>query len=168
MLEILVGPIASGKSTYCREAAKEGAIILNDDSIITAIHGGDYKLYRKNLKPLYKSIENTAISTALAMGLRVVVDRPNHSRRMRRRYIGLGHSFDVPVRLVIFQRESPEVHASRRFNGDSRGHSLDYWVSVAKAHDALYEVPEQSTEQYDELVVVEWCPPGHLVKRSQS
>jgi predicted kinase len=153
-LELLVGPIASGKSTYCRKAASEGAIILNDDSIVTAVHGGDYRLYNESLKPLYKSIENTLVCTALAMGQRLVIDRPNHSIRMRRRYIGLAHSFDATVELVMFKRELPEVHGERRFNSDSRGHTLDYWVDVARYHDSIYQPPDKTIEQFDDLI--EW------------
>jgi predicted kinase len=153
-VELLVGPIASGKSTYCRKAASEGAIILNDDSIVTAVHGGDYRLYSKSLKPLYKSIENTIVSVALAMGLRLVIDRPNHSAKMRRRYIGLAHSFDCNVEIVLFKRESPEVHAQRRFDSDSRGKTLDHWIDAARYHESIYEPPNQSVEQFDTLV--EW------------
>lgn len=153
-LELLVGPIASGKSTYCRKAAQEGAIILNDDSIVTGIHAGDYRLYKEALKPLYKTVETSVVTTALAMGLRVVVDRPNHSRKMRRRFIGLAHSLDATVQLVMFKRETPEIHGERRFKSDCRGHSLDYWVDVARVHDRIYEPPDQLIEQFDE--VVEW------------
>ena len=153
-LELLCGPIASGKSTYCRTAAKEGAIILNDDSIVNAVHAGDYCLYNESLKPLYKSVENTLVCTALAMGLRLVIDRPNHSIRMRRRYIGLAHSFDATVELVMFKREIPEVHGERRFNSDSRGHTLDYWTNVARYHDSIYQPPDKTIEQFDSLI--EW------------
>jgi predicted kinase len=160
-LELLVGPIASGKSTYCRKAAKDGAIILNDDSIVTAVHGGDYRLYCESLKPLYKAVENSLLSTALAMGLRVVVDRPNHSVKMRRRFIGLAHSFDVPVTIVMFKRESPEVHGERRYLSDPRGYDLDYWVNVARYHDQVYEPPNQVVEHFDALT--EWVfDPGCL------
>jgi predicted kinase len=157
-LELLVGPIASGKSTYCRQAAKEGAIIVNDDSIVHAIHAHDYQLYEETLKPLYKSIENNIITMALTMGRRVVIDRPNHSIAMRRRYIGLAHSFDTPVRLVMFERYSPEVHGERRFKSDSRGNSLECWIAIAKTHDSLYETPNQEVEHFDEQVF--WEFPG--------
>jgi len=150
-LELLIGPIASGKSTYCRKAADEGAIILNDDSIVTAVHGGDYRLYSKLLKPLYKSVENTIVCTALVMGLHLIVDRPNHSIKMRRRYIGLAHSFDATVELVMFKREDPEIHAERRFKSDPRGHSLCYWIDVADYHEFIYEPPNQDIEQFDEI-----------------
>lgn len=153
-LELLCGPIASGKSTYSRKAASEGAIILNDDSIVNAVHGGDYCLYKKSLKPLYKSIENTLVCTALSMGLRVVIDRPNYSIKMRRRYIGLAHSLDAKVEIVMFKRESPEVHGNRRFNSDSRGHTLDYWIDAARHHESLYQPPDQTIEQFDSLI--EW------------
>lgn len=151
-LEILVGPIASGKSTYCRAAATTGAVILNDDSIVTAIHGGDYRRYNKKLKPLYKCVENTLVSTALAMGLRVVIDRPNYSINMRRRYIGLAKSFDTRVKLVMFERAAPEIHGERRFKSDPRGHDLDYWIEVARLHESWYEEPNQQIEGFDELV----------------
>ena len=153
-MEILVGPVASGKSTYCRNAANEGAIILNDDSIVVAVHGGDYTLYKKEFKPLYKSIENNIVGTALAMNLRVIIDRPNHSRKMRRRYIGMAHSFDAEVEVVVFKRESPEVHGRRRFESDSRGHSLEYWIEAARYHESLFDTPDKSIEQFDKIF--EW------------
>lgn len=157
-LDLLCGPIASGKSTYCRQAAQDGAIILNDDSIVTSVHAGDYRLYNEKLKPLYKSVENSLVCTTLAMGLRLVVDRPNHTMKMRRRYIGLAHSFDIPVRLVMFKREIPQVHGERRFKSDARGHSLDYWVKVAEYHDKIFEVPDASVEQFDELIEWDFVP----------
>ena len=152
MLDILVGAISSGKSTYSREQAKKGAIILNDDALVVALHG-DYRFYDKNLKPLYKSIENQIISSALTLRRDVIVDRPNHSRQMRRRYIGLAHSFDVLVRLVLFERQTPEIHAQRRFESDSRGHSYAYWLEVAQHHDRIFEYPSED-EGFDEIL--EW------------
>ena len=150
-MELLLGPIASGKSTYCRQAADEGAIIVNDDAIVMAIHGGDYRLYKESLKPLYKNIENSIIGIALSMGLRVVVDRPNHSIQMRNRYVALGNSFDVPVDFIMFKRELPNVHAERRFVNDARGHSLDYWINVAIAHNSLYEAPCAAIENFSNI-----------------
>ena len=48
MIYVLVGPIASGKSTYAQKMAVErGALIVNDDSIVTAIQG-ENTLYNKS------------------------------------------------------------------------------------------------------------------------
>lgn len=153
-MQVLCGQIASGKSTYCRQAANHGAIILNDDSIVTALHAGNYKLYKKELKPLYKSIENCLISTSLSMGLSIVVDRPNFSVNMRKRYISIAKSFDCPVKIVLFKREDPEIHGRRRFESESRGHTLEYWTNVAKEHERLFEFPNKELEGFDEIF--EW------------
>ena len=153
-LDILCGPIASGKSSYCSHAVEEAALIVNDDDLVLAIHGGVHGLYSKDLKPLYKAVENTIIQVGLTMGRWVIVDRPNYSRAMRRRYIGLAKSLDVSVRVVMLPRESPETHARRRANTAGRNYSYDDWLEVAREHEALYEVPCQSEEGFDELTEV--------------
>jgi len=52
-IQILVGMIASGKSTYSKHAARLGFIVVNDDAIVNAVHGEDYTLYDKKLKLLW-------------------------------------------------------------------------------------------------------------------
>ena len=151
-LELLVGNIASGKSTYCKKAADEGFIIINDDAIVNAVHAGNYKLYNEDLKPLYKSTENAILNTALAMKQSVIIDRPNHTAAMRRRYIGIAHSFDVPVHVVMFAWAEPEVHAQRRFDSDSRGLTLEDWLYVANYHQDNYEEPDLLAEELQEIV----------------
>lgn len=155
-LELLVGNIASGKSTYCKESAENGNIIVNDDAIVNVVHAGNYKLYRKEFKPIYKSAENAILSTALVMGHSVTIDRPNHTIAMRRRYIGLAKSFDADVKIIMFKWDTPEIHARRRFESDSRGLSYEYWLEVARKHADNYEPPNVDVENYDELVSFEF------------
>lgn len=150
-LEILCGPIASGKSSYCRQRANEGAIIINDDAIVTALHGGNYALYTDTCKPLYKSVEMSILTHALSMGKDVIIDRPCCKKATRSRYIELARSLDVPVYGYKFKRCAPEVHAERRMKSDGRGHDLAYWVKVAKAHEEMFEEPTLD-EGYTELV----------------
>lgn len=141
-LQVLVGMIASGKSTYARSAAKKGVICMNDDAIVNMLHADDYTLYNKELKVLYKSIENHVIGTGLAMNKIVLVDRGlNVSINGRRRWLALANSFDVICEAIVLQNEGPEVHARRRFETDSRGHPYAYWERVAKIHDSLWAKP---------------------------
>ena len=141
IVEVLIGPIGSGKSTYSRKRAKEGFIIINDDAIINALHCNFYDLYSDELKPLYKGIENVALHTALSLGKSVIIDRPNYSKGMRRRYIAIANSLDVPVIGVRFKDEGAEVHSSRRMKSDGRGGKQEYWEMVYNAHKGLYEEP---------------------------
>lgn len=140
-LFILCGMIASGKSTYSKNAARVGVITLNDDAIVNMLHADEYTLYDKRLKVLYKSIENHVVGTALAMNRVVIVDRGlSVGVRGRKRWIALAHSFDVPCEAIVFKNEGPEVHARRRAL-DSRGHAYEYWLRVAERHQSEYKEP---------------------------
>lgn len=139
---VLCGPIASGKSTYCKNAALNGNIIVNDDSIVNMLHANNYRLYDKNLKILYKSVENLIISMSLSMGRTVVVDRGlNIGVQGRQRWIALARSFDVPCEAVVFENQGPDVHAQRRMKHDGRGYDFDYWYRVANVHQEQYRHP---------------------------
>jgi predicted kinase len=153
-IEILVGPIASGKSTYSKHRASQGAIIINDDAIVNAVHSNLYKLYHVSLKPLYKAVENTILQTALTLNRDVIIDRPNYSRAMRRRYIGIAKSLDAEIKIIVFPRSSLEVHVNRRMQSNSRGFSYEEWLEAARAHDAQYEEPSK-LDEVDEIVLLD-------------
>jgi predicted kinase len=142
MIVLLVGCISSGKSTWSRKRASEGWITINDDNIITLLHGGDYTLYNKALKPFYKSIESHILHMAVAMGLNVIVDKGvNISRRARSRWIALAKSLDTPIEARVFPKFSPEIHAKKRFESDARGKSYKDWLEAAQKHEKEYEIP---------------------------
>ena len=141
-LEILIGTIASGKSTYCTKRAEQGAIIVNDDAIVTALHGGNYKLYNKNLKPLYKAVELSIMMHSLIGGLDVVIDRPNLTRASRAKYLAPAVAMEFQVGFVVFPFKEPKVHAIRRCTDNTRGYDFAYWRRVAEHQIGQYEPPE--------------------------
>jgi predicted kinase len=152
MMEILIGPMCSGKSTYAAKCAKQGAIIVNDDALVTAFHGGDYTLYDKKLKPLYRRAELNAIIDAIAVGRDVVVDRANCMRvECRQKYIGLAKSLSQKVMAAMFDNLGPDVHAARRLSADARGLSWTHWLEAARRHQDQYTAPTL-TEGFDEIV----------------
>ncbi len=156
MIEVLVGMISSGKSTWAKNRAKEGWLIMNDDGIVNVLHANEYTLYDKNLRPLYKGIEDHILHSVVLLGRNLVIDRGlDICDKARQRWIILGRSLDVPVRAVMFERFIPEVHAARRFASDSRGHTREYWADVAKAHDARFVVPTLS-EGFSEVLIKKW------------
>lgn len=158
MIEILIGNIASGKSTYCLNRTKQGAVILNDDAIVNGIHCDQYDLYDKSLKPLYKAVENQIVISSLMLGRDVVVDRGlNLTPGSRRRFIGLGHSLDSEVVAVVFPFKDPQVHADRRKGHDLRNHTVEYWLKVATVFNNKY-VPPSVDEGFDRII---WDFNGH-------
>lgn len=141
MITLLVGPIASGKTTFCLAEAKKGEIIVNGDSIVESVHGGVYTEYDKSLKLLYKSIEHQILQTAIALGKNVTVDATHSTKSSRNRYLSLAKTLDTEVRCVTFKREDPEVHGRRRYESDSRGVSLEEWIKIAQYHESIFEPP---------------------------
>jgi len=159
-LYILYGPIASGKSTYAREAADGGAVIVNDDAIVTALHGGNYQGYIDELKPLYKATQTSIITHTLAMGLwDVVVDSTGLRRATRDRLRLLGEAFDVPVNLVVFREGIfwGEEDGDRRYDADPRGHTRLYWRKVGEAHAKKLEpLTANETRVYNHVLWIPW------------
>lgn len=151
-VEILIGNIASGKSTYCRKRAKEGAIVVNDDAIVNGVHCDIYTLYSKELKPLYKAVENCIVISAIMLGRDVVIDRGvNITPHSRRRFIGLSNSLDAKVTAVVFKFCDPAIHAERRAKDNLRGYPFEYWLEVAKNFHNKLILPEKH-EGFDDIV----------------
>lgn len=115
---------------------------MNDDAIVNMLHADDYKLYDKYLKILYKTLENDVVSLGLCIGRTVLVDRGlNVSRKGRQRWVALARSFDVPCEAIVFSKDTPDVHAMRRFKSNARGHPIGYWLNVANEHNKIYSEP---------------------------
>lgn len=139
---LLYGTIASGKSTYAKNAANAGFITINDDNIVTLLHGGDYSLYDKQLKTLYKSIENHILYTSIMANKSVVIDKGTLiSRHARSRFISIANSLDILCDVITFPQYDAKTHALRRYNSDSRGCTLEQWEKTAQFHIKNAEYP---------------------------
>jgi predicted kinase len=156
MMQLLIGLIASGKSTYTRKQAKQGSLVICDDMVVNLVHGNEYTLYDTELKPLYKTIENLVVGMAGTLKRDIVVDSGrNVNANTRKRWICLARSFDMHCRAIVFPRDNVEVHALRRFKNDHRGHSYDYWLEVVKKHNSMYTSPSLE-EGIDEIIPITW------------
>lgn len=162
-LKILVGNIASGKSTYCKKHGREpNTVVFNDDNLCYMLHGGQH-YYDRSLFKLYKNCEKVLVEECLLLGCSIIIDRPNMSVKTRNKYIehakGIsfwsrptGHRYEVMC--VQFPMESIDVHAKRRFESDNRGLSLDAWKRCALRHQREYEKPSLD-EGFDEIITYE-------------
>lgn len=150
LMEVLVGPVASGKSTYARKRAAAGALVVCDDAIVLACHGGNYDLYDPALKPLYVQVEAAIVTAAALAGLDVVVDTGGRTRAKRGRFLGLARALGFRTAAVTFRWETAEVHAARRFAHDPRGYSYELWLRVCREHEGMFE-PITIAEDFDSV-----------------
>lgn len=139
MIYVLVGMIASGKSTWAREQAINGrTVIFSHDDMLMGLYGGHYEGFDRQHITVYKAIELATITSALAAGLDVVVDKTNLTPKTRSRYTALAGMYDTHATAVVFKNEGPKVHAERRFKSDPRGLTLEKWTRVAEEHDRQF------------------------------
>ena len=154
-LQILISMIAGGKTTYSKRAADKGIICVNDDAIVTMLHGGNYTSYNKELKVLYKAIEHTIIEVGVALNKTILIDRGlNISMRARKRYLAIADSLDIECEALWLPNLGPHYHAEARFKKENRGHSLEYWEKVSRYHDLIWKEPELS-EGFSKIVRLE-------------
>ena len=151
MLYVLVGNIASGKSTYVNETINKNTIVVCNDTITNAVHGNNYKMYNRDLKPLYKMLETNMIYYGLSHDMTVIVDATNQKRSTRARYIQLAKSAEKNVVAICFAQEQPEIHARRRANSDNRGYTYEEWLEVATRMHKQFE-PVLDNEGFSEIL----------------
>ena len=161
-LEILIGMIASGKSTYAARRAKEGAIVICHDDLTVMLHA-EYR-YEQGLRQAYRTAEEMLAHTFLHHGRDVVIDRTHLTAESRRRWVDFRMSHYHPgLRLgaIVFPIEAADEHAYRRFNSDPRGRPYTEWLKVACHHagQAEAEPLDAKAEGFDfELLIAEEVP----------
>ena len=135
-LEVLVGMIASGKSTYACLRADQGALVVCHDDLTQMLHAR-YR-YEAELREYYRRMEEALVGVGLLAQRDVVIDRTHLTRESRARWINFLQHFNDVVSIVAveFPRESINAHATRRFNADPRGRPFTEWHAVARHHAA--------------------------------
>jgi predicted kinase len=142
-LHIMVGNVGCGKSTRAHKLAeRSGAVVICMDEIQKMVAGGDYGAYDPNKRDLYQTIEETAFTKSMVMGLDIVIDRTNMDRRTREKWIAMARSGGYHVCIHDFG-SGTEEHLKRR-QDDPRGVMPETWQGVFDAMKAKYERPENA------------------------
>lgn len=161
-LEVLIGMVASGKSTYARRRAGEGALVISHDDLTAMLHAS-YR-YEPGLRECYRRMEESLAWAALNIGRDVVVDRTHLTRESRQRWVRWASNYDflqtfdghgptTRVVAVAFPIASAEEHAYRRANHDARGRTLAEWHKVAEHHAAQAAAePLDASEGFAEII----------------
>lgn len=152
MIQVLIGMIGSGKTTYARERAKQGAIVVCHDSLTESLHA-EYR-YEQGLREFYRDIEAFIVKRAVREWRRVVIDRTHLTRESRQRWVELARSLHVEIEAVVFPGLGAETHARNRFNSDARGRTFETWLGVARHHEAQLQAEplDWRAEGFDRLV----------------
>jgi predicted kinase len=156
MLEVLIGMVGSGKSTYARRRADQGALVISHDDLTRMLHGGRGR-YEMLLRQCYRNmIGHIAVESVLA-GRDVILDRTHLTRESREYWIDMGRFLGVEVVAVVFPIYDAETHAQRRYNADPRDRTLAKWCEVARHHAEQAEAePLGADEGFARIYDVSW------------
>lgn len=167
-IEVLVGMIAAGKSTYARKRADEGALVVSHDDLTEMLHAR-YR-YEQEKKAVYRKMEEELVRIAINDGFDVVIDRTHLTRESRRRWIEFGRWphfaewAEPKVVAVVFPLAAPDPsntiagsvpaqHALRRLRSDARGRCFADWLKVAEHHYAQWLAePIHEGEGFSEII----------------
>jgi len=111
-LIILVGPPASGKSTFVREMIAAGRLdpeaVVSTDTIRAELYGDDPVGFDSDLAdPLVFAERDRRIVTRLAAGHYAVAESTNVTAQARRRLIAIAEEFGAPVTVLRFVQDIP-------------------------------------------------------------
>jgi predicted kinase len=102
-LVVLVGPPASGKTTWARQNGRGAIHVSQDDLIETITPDGFDHVYRS----VYYAAENAVAQAALEADYTVIVDRTNRTREHRKRWLRIAAEARSPVAAVVMPAAAP-------------------------------------------------------------
>jgi predicted kinase len=115
-LIVLVGPPASGKSTWAKQNGR-GVVHVSQDDLIDAISPDGFEhIYR----PIYAAGEDAVARTALGEGHTVIVDRTNRTRALRYRWLAIACEAGCPAIAVTMRAPFALCRECNRCRPDKR------------------------------------------------
>lgn len=150
-LQILIGNIGSGKSTYCKEKVKEGYIIISRDTIRYGIGSGKY-IYNPDYEPSIKaSIKELALSLMEGPKPNIIIDETNMTEKIRINYINISKIYGYKRIALIFPVISKEESVKRRMSCNHGDTTKEKWEEVWTGLHGIYQKPTIA-EGFDEVI----------------
>ena len=107
-LIILVGPPASGKSTWGREFAKKNNVMyVSTDTIRGEIGKGEDD---QSVSPQAFTIAKQRVSQALSQGKHAMIDATSVNTKSRKDWVTIGREHDAYIIAVTFEVSTAELY----------------------------------------------------------
>jgi predicted kinase len=138
-LVLFTGNIGTGKSLMAAKYAKNGYVIINNDSLVRMTNGGEYARYNPDHRSIHMGMETMAITEAITMGMPVVIDRTCMSAKERSRYVRYARVLDIPIICIDFGPGNGKSLLRRIHN--PKGVDSKTWTNVHNSMSERYEEP---------------------------
>ena len=138
-IHILIGNIATGKTTLAKKLSDAGCLPISLD-FLRAMKTGTY-VFDEELEPLLKECEERIIEAAMMRGMDIVVDDARFVLLSHRMYIyDLAREFDYDVFCHIMPKVSKEESVRRMVsNNFNENISPEKWGEVWEKFNMWYQ-----------------------------
>ena len=148
-VSILVGNIASGKSTWTDQYPN--AFILSKDKLRYDYGGGEY-VFNPYLEEIIDSVIKLSYDAVLyQQNQHIIIDETNMTKNTRAFYITLAKKYGYVVEIVVFPDLGEDGHVKRRLRNNHGNINEETWRMVYKEKKARYE-PPSFTEGFDKII----------------
>lgn len=149
-IQILIGNIGSGKTTYCKQKAKEGYLIISKDDVRYSIGAGKY-IFNPNLEHAIDCSIKTKIFWMGFEDVNLIIDETNMDIETRQWYIHNAKLRDAKIIGVVFPKISKNESVKRRLSSNHGNTSKETWEEVWERKNEIYEEPTKD-EGFNEII----------------
>jgi len=148
-VSILVGNIASGKSTWADKYPD--AFVLSKDKLRYDYGGGKY-VFDSYLEGTIDSVIKLSYDAVLYQQFQhIIIDETNMTKDIRAFYIMLAKKYGYTVEVIVFPDLGEDIHVKKRLQNNHGDVSEETWRKVYQDNLALYDVPS-FTEGFDNII----------------
>lgn len=151
---VLVGNIASGKSSYLEDNA-DSAIISRDcirKQFANTIDE-DY-IYDEYLERIIHSMIEELMHGLCYIGtVDIIIDETNMTKEGRRMFIEIAKSYRYKTKAIVFPDLGEDIHIKRRLKDNHGDISEETWREVYREKKERYEVPYLE-EGFDDIIFI--------------
>lgn len=140
-LQILIGNIGNGKSTYCKKLAKQGYLIISKDDIRYSIGAGTYIFTYEYETAIDHAIKSFCKQLMIDSISSIIIDETNMRKDTRKPYLDLATLYEYNKLAVIFPKLPKEESVARRLKSNHGTISKDLWEEVWERKNSNYEPP---------------------------
>lgn len=148
-LIIAIGNIGTGKSLIARKYALKGYVVVNMDSIVTMLDGGEFGRYDSGKAVLYRAAEIAILHELFEAESPVFLDRTCINTIAREKHILMAKEYGYKVTALDFG--PGDMATVQRRKEDNKGVSIETWDSVHQYFKTRYE-PADLKEGFDDII----------------
>jgi predicted kinase len=148
---ILVGTIAAGKSTLCRDKRDIAQFSRDELRKIFAAEVGKEYIYDLFIEKRIDKMIKAAFESLLYLGVKdIIIDETNITIEDRKYFITKAKEFGYVVKAIVFPDLGEDIHVERRLSNNHGDVSEQKWREVYREKKERYEEPTKE-EGFDEV-----------------